>query len=280
MIQNQRKRQRFKRRFGSVTATALTVAVCLFYAFPLIWMGLAALKTPLQISDPSKTFIFSPTFENFRRVATENQFGIFIWNSAVVATAATAISLLIGVPAAYAISRYLMHRSNVWILAARIVPGISLLVPWYYFAANLGLVGTYTGLILCHLFVTLPMVVWIMTGFFDGIPQELEEAGLVDGLGPLRVFLKIIVPLSMAGITTAALLSVIFSWNNFLFSLVLSDNTTRTMPVALYNFVSYASIDWGGLMAASTICMAPVIAFALVAERWLVSGLTAGAVKG
>lgn len=267
-------------RLESLATNALVVLMCLFFIFPILWMVLAALKTPLQIADPSQTFIFSPTLDNFFRVATENEFGQYIWNSSVIAVAATLISLILGVPAAYVISRYSMNKSNIWILAARVVPGISLLVPWYYFAASLGLVGTYSGLILCHLFVTLPMVVWIMTGFFDGIPQELEEAGLVDGLGPAKVFLRIIMPLSTPGIATAALLAVIFSWNNFLFSLVLADNDTRTMPVALYNFVSYASIDWGGLMAASTICMAPVVAFALVAERWLVSGLTAGAVKG
>lgn len=269
-----------RRRLRNTATGALLVLVMAFYSFPIIWMALAALKTPLQISDPTKTLVFTPTLNNFARLAGQNHFGDFIWNSTIVAAAATATALVLGVPAAYAISRYTMHRSNVWILAARVVPGISLLVPWYYFASTLGLVGTYAGLILCHLFVTLPLVVWIMTGFFDGVPTELEEAGLVDGLGPIGVFGRIIMPLSMSGMATAALLSIVFSWNNFLFSLVLSDNDTRTMPVALYNFVSYASIDWGGLMAASTICMAPVIAFAFVAERWLVSGLTAGAIKG
>lgn len=118
-----------RRRLRNTATGALLVLVMAFYSFPIIWMALAALKTPLQISDPTKTLVFTPTLNNFARLAGQNHFGDFIWNSTIVAAAATATALVLGVPAAYAISRYTMHRSNVWILAARVVPGISLLVP-------------------------------------------------------------------------------------------------------------------------------------------------------
>lgn len=248
--------------------------------FPILWMVLASFKNVLSISDPSKTFIFTPTIANYERLFTQNDFTPFIINSAIVGLSATAIALIVGVPAAYAISRFTMGKSSLTILAARVVPGISLLVPWYFLLAQMGLVGTYLGLILAHLFVTLPLVVWIMTGFFDGLPTELEEAGEVDGLSPVGAFFRVTLPLALPGMATSGLLAFVFSWNNFLFSLVLSGNDTRTLPVALFNFISYASIDWGGLMAASVATTLPVAAIAILAQRYIVSGLTAGATKG
>jgi multiple sugar transport system permease protein len=177
-------------------------------------------------------------------------------------------------------SRFTMHRSALVVLMARIIPGVSLLVPWYYVFSNLRMVGGLGVLILSHMFVALPLIVYIMMSYFDSTPLELEEAAQVDGLTPIGAFTRITLPLSLAGIATAGILSFIFSWNNFMFALVLSGANTKTLPVAIFNFVSYASIDWGGLMAAATVVTIPIMVIALFTQKYIVSGLTAGATKG
>ena len=173
-----------------------------------------------------------------------------------------------------------MNRSALVVLMARVIPGVSLLVPWYYVFSNLKMVGGFTVLILSHMFVSLPLIVYIMMGYFDGLPLELEESALVDGLTHIGAFRRITLPLSVPGIATAGILSFIFSWNNFMFALVLSGSETKTLPVAIFDFVGYASIDWGGLMAAATVVTLPIMMIALFAQKYVVSGLTAGATKG
>jgi multiple sugar transport system permease protein len=238
------------------------------------------LKTTVDIYDADKAIVFSPTLEHYTGVLRQADYVQFIINSFWVAFVSTSLSALLGVPAAYAMSRYSMNRSSVVVLMARVIPGVSLLVPWYYVFSNLHMVGGYTVLILSHMFVALPLVVYIMMGYFDSLPIELEEAALVDGLTAIGAFRRITLPLSVPGIATAGILAFIFSWNNFMFALVLSGAHTKTLPVAIFDFVGYASIDWGGLMAASTVVTLPIIVIALLTQKYIVSGLTAGATKG
>jgi len=262
-----------------VRAAAILLVVLTFLA-PLLWMLAASLKSNLEIIDPAKTFDFTPTLQNFDTVFGAQAFGPFIVNSFVVGAGATLIALVIGVPAAFGIARYRIKNATAFLLLARVIPGVSLLIPWYFLFSQVQLVGTYAVLILTHVFVTMPLVVAIMTGFFEGIPEELEEAAQIDGTSRIGAFVRVVLPLSVPGVATATILAFIFSWNNFLFALVLSDQQTRTLPVAIANFTSYASVDWGGLMAASVIITIPVIVIALIAQRYVVSGLTAGATKG
>lgn len=259
--------------------SALTVVVLLLLA-PLAWMVLASFKTNVDIYDAAKALLFTPTTENYANVLQRNNYFVFIFNSFWVAFASTALSLLLGVPAAYAMSRFTMQRSALVVLMARIIPGVSLLVPWYYVFSNLKMVGGFSVLILSHMFVALPLIVYIMMSYFDSLPLELEESAQVDGLSPIGAFARITLPLSVPGIMTAGILSFIFSWNNFMFALVLSGSSTKTLPVAIFDFVSYASIDWGGLMAAATVVTIPIMIIALFTQKYVVSGLTAGATKG
>ena len=268
------------RRIGGIARAVAIALVLVVLLFPLLWMLLASFKTSLEVVDPSRVLNFTPTLDNYRNVVAQGDFLRFIGNSFLVAAAATVVSLVVGVPAAYAIARYRVAHATTFLLMARIIPGVSLLVPWYFLFAQIQLVGTYAVLILTHVFVAMPLVVAIMASFVEGLPVELEEAGQVDGLTRIGAFLRVTLPLSTPGIATAAILSFIFSWNNFLFALVLSDQTTRTLPVAIANFTAYASVDWGGLMAASVLITVPVMAIALLAQRYVVSGLTAGATKG
>lgn len=265
--------------FKAFRIIALVVVVLSLLA-PLVWMVAASLKTNVDIYDSSKAIVFSPTMDNYSKVLQQANYVQFIVNSLWIAFASTALSLLIGVPAAYSMSRFGMRRSALVVLMARVIPAVSLLVPWYYVFSNLRMVGGFTVLVLSHMFVALPLIVYIMMGYFDGLPTELEESGLVDGLTPIGAFRRITLPLSMPGVATAGILSFIFSWNNFMFALVLSGANTKTLPVAIFDFVGYASIDWGGLMAASTVVTLPIMVVALFAQKYVVSGLTAGATKG
>jgi multiple sugar transport system permease protein len=166
------------------------------------------------------------------------------------------------------------------ILVARLMPGISFLMPWYIVFSRARLMDSYTALILSHMLICLPVIVWIMSSYFESVPRELEESALVDGATRQRAFVSIILPLSMPGVVTATTLSFIFSWNNFMFSQVLSMNKTRTLPIAVYNFMSYAEVDWGGVMAAAVAIVTPAIILTMIFQKYVVKGLTVGAVKG
>jgi multiple sugar transport system permease protein len=268
-----------KRRLERLRLAAITL-VSLVFALPLVWMVLAAFKTNVQIGNTADAVVFTPTLDNFRTVFDQGVFLPAMVNSIIVAVVSTVLSALVAVPAAWAIGRFGMRRAGGWVLIARIIPAISLLVPWYYVFARLELVGGYAVLVLSHMFVSVPLITWIMIGFFEGLPVELEEAGRVDGLSAFGAFLRISLPLATAGTATACVLATVFSWNNFVFALILSDENTKTLPVALFNFISYASVDWGGLMAASTLMSVPVVLAAVFGQRYLVAGLTAGATKG
>ncbi|MEW2384363.1 carbohydrate ABC transporter permease [Micromonospora sp. NPDC047707] len=267
------------RPFKVFRAVALVLVVFSLIA-PLLWMVAASFKTNVDIYDTGKALVFTPTLDNYDTVLQQANYVQFIGNSLWVALAATVFSLILGVPAAYSMSRFNMKKSALVVLMARVIPGVSLLVPWYYVFSNLQMVGGYTVLILSHMFVSLPLIVYIMMGYFDGLPGELEEAALVDGLTHIGAFRRITLPLSVPGVATAGILSFIFSWNNFMFALVLSGADTKTLPVAIFDFVGYASIDWGGLMAAATVVTVPIMLIALFVQKYIVSGLTAGATKG
>jgi len=275
-----RRRRPLKSRAYKVFRAVALILVVLIFIAPLVWMLLASFKTNVDIYDASKSVFFTPTLENYNNVLGRNNYFVFIFNSFWVAFASTALSLVLGVPAAYSMSRFTMGRSALVVLMARIIPGVSLLVPWYYVFSNLHLVGGFGVLILSHMFVALPLIVYIMMSFFDSMPLELEESAQVDGLTPIGAFRRITLPLSVSGIATAGILSFIFSWNNFMFALVLSGANTKTLPVAIFNFVSYASIDWGGLMAAAVVVTVPIMVIALFTQKYIVTGLTAGATKG
>jgi multiple sugar transport system permease protein len=256
------------------------VAVVLGFIVPIGWMVLASFKLDVDIYNAAKTFLFTPTIRNYLTVFAEQDFLRYFLNSLIIGAGSTGCSLLLGVPAAYAIARSTMRRSANVVLLARVIPSISLIVPWYAIFAWTGLVGGYPAVIIAHMFTALPLIVWIMMPYYQSLPVDLEEAGQVDGLTPIGAFLRVSLPLSAPGIATAAILAFVFSWNMFLFSLVLTGSQTRTLPVAIMNFIGYASIDWGGLMAATTSITVPIMVIAIFFQKYVVAGMTAGAQKG
>lgn len=265
----------------SRTAQALLVLLSLlFFLFPFLWMLSASLKPHIQILNPAHLITFTPTFKNYISVFRDYDYLQYIGSSLLTATLSTAGSLLLGLPAAYAIARHNMQSLAMAILVAKILPGISYLVPWYILFNNVHLIDTFTGLVLSHMVLGLPFIMWIMIPFFETFPREVEESAWMDGSSKLRTFVQLVLPVSVPGIVTSSLLAFIFSWNNFMFSFILSGEKTKTLPIAVYNFLGGAAIDWGGLMAAACIIMVPVLVVALLAQKYVVSGLSAGAVKG
>lgn len=260
-------------------ALAIIVVIVLF-SFPFFWMILASFKDQVHIMAGGSIFNFTPTLDNYRDVFGQYNFMQFVTNSFIVAAGSTIGSLILGLPAAYAIARFRQTGLGLVILAARIVPGITFLIPWFILFSKVHLVDSFTGLILTHMLVGLPFVIWIMISFFEALPYELEEAAVVDGCTQATAFLRVVLPLSGPGVITSSLLAFIFSWNNFMFSIVLAGDRTKTLPIAVFNFISYSDINWGALMAAACIITVPVLIIALVAQRYIVSGLAAGAVKG
>jgi multiple sugar transport system permease protein len=272
--------ERIKGAFRQTVFYGFLVALLGFYLFPFGWMALSSLKTQLQNMAVPPLFLFSPTLENYAKIFQEYPFALFLWNSSVVGFGSAGIGLLLGIPAAYSIARYKHRGFALAVLVARITPGISYLVPWFIIFTQLRMIGSYTALVLSHLTIGLPLIIWIMIGFFEDLPVELEEAALVDGCSRWAAFLRVAVPLSAPGVAASGILAFIMSWNTFMYSVVLANEKTRTLPVAVFGFLSYASFDWGALTAAATVITLPVILLSLIIQRHIVGGLSFGGVKG
>jgi multiple sugar transport system permease protein len=255
-------------------------AVVMIFMLPFLWMVLNSFKNQIDITSAKNIFRFAPTLANYRNAFEQHNYLLYLVNTLVVAAASTLLSLALGLPAAYAIARFRTNWFGVVLLTARIVPGIIFMIPWYIVFSRLRLTDSYWPLVLSHTVVGLPFIAWIMIPFFESMPVELEEAARIDGCSIFEVFYRIVLPLAVPGIVTASIMAFIFSWNNFMFSLVLSGEHTRTLPVAIFNYISYSSVDWGGLMAAAVIITLPVLIITLFLQRYIVAGLSAGATKG
>lgn len=258
----------------------LLLAIIIPVLFPFLWMLSSSFKTQVDIVAWPPRLVFAPTLQNYERVFREQNFLRYFINSSIVGISAVAFSLVMGLPAAYSIARFKQKRLSIFILVARLMPGISFLMPWYIIFSRLKLMDSYVALILSHMLIALPIVVWIMSSYFETIPVEMEESAMVDGATRQRAFLSVVLPIAGPGIVTSVTLSFIFSWNNFMFSQVLSMEKTKTLPIAIYNFVSYAEVDWGAVMAAAVAIMAPAIILTMIFQKYVVKGLTMGAVKG
>lgn len=255
-------------------------ATLVFFVFPFAWMLMGSLKTQADFMSYPPDWVFRPTLANYASVLTGGPFPRYALNSCIIAVGSTALSLLLGVPAAYSIARYRQRRLGIALLTARMAPGIALLVPWFVMFSRFHMLDTYFAVMLTHMTVVLPLVVWVLVGFFEDVSPELEEAAQIDGCSRLTQFYRITLPIVSAGITATAILGIIASWNNFLFSLVVTGDTTRTLPVAVFNYMQYDALNWGSLTAASTIITFPVLAMVFVIQKYIVRGLSFGALKG
>jgi len=270
-----------KKLLTKIAFYAAVVVVMLPTVFVFYWMITLSLKPQIEAAAyPPIFFNFTVTFKGYVEVFAKHPFLLYTWNSLVVAVGSTLLGLIVGLPAAYSIAQWRQHKLALAILVARIIPGISYLIPWYILFRNLKMVDTYQALILTHLVVGLPITIWVMIGFFEDIPPDLREAALIDGCTDYGAFWRVAVPLVKPGVVATAILAFIFSWNNFLFSVILAGRNTRTLPIAGFNMIGYEEINWGPLAAAATLITLPVIILTLIIQRHIVTGLTFGAVKG
>ena len=275
---NRHKVRRWLGRLGLYLSALVLISPA---ALVFLWMASLAFKNEVDNMAFPPVFVPNPpTFANFRDVFEKNDFLAYTINSVIVSFGATGLALLVGVPAGYGIAKAKMQKAAVLILIARITPGLSFLVPLFLMFQWLELTGTLAPLLITHLVITVPIVVWVMIGFFEGLPGELEEAALVDGATIWQAFRHVAMPLARPGITVAMILAFIFSWNNFIFGVVLAGRTTRTLPVAVYNMLTFEQVSWGPLAAAALVVTAPVLLLTLLMQKEIVAGLTTGGVKG
>ena len=266
------------RKLGFAVAVFVVVSPAILV---FLWMLSLALKSEVENMAFPPVFVPArPTLDNFINVFTASPFALYTWNSIIVSGTATFLALAVGVPAGYGIAKARASGIAIVILIARMTPGLSYLIPLFMVFRFLGLTGTLYPIIITHLVITVPIVVWIMISFYESLPQELEEAALIDGASLWQAFMHVALPLSRPGITVAGILAFIFSWNNFIFGVVLAGRETRTLPVAVYNVLTFEQIAWGPLAAAALIVTAPVLLLTVLFQREIVGGLSTGGVKG
>jgi multiple sugar transport system permease protein len=268
---------RVARQAAFYAGLALVLAA---FVFPFFWMVLSGFKTNAKLQEYPRAYGCTQTLANFSHVFRHTPFIRYAANSLAVGLGAVGFGMVLGLPAAYGIARHGHRRLALAMLACRMLPGICFLLPWFIVYRVLGLLDTYTGLIIAHLIITVPLITWIMIGFFEEVPVELEEAARIDGCSRFGVFLRIALPLVRPGLVSAGILALIFAWNHFLFPLILAGVRTKTLPVVVYNFMTFEELDLGGVYAASTLITLPVIAMVLLVQRQFVRGLTIGGLKG
>jgi len=246
-----------------------------------LWMLSLSLKNEIDnVAYPPVFIPNPPTFANFLQVFEENSIGRYLKNSIIVSGGATLIALVIGIPAGFGIARLGARRLTVLILIARMTPALSFLIPLYAVFQFLRLNNTLTALVITHLVITVPIVVYIMAGYFETLPRELEEAALIDGGNAWTLFRYVALPLARPGIVVGTILAFIFSWNNFVFGAVLAGRATRTLPAAVYNVLTFEQLAWGPLAAAAIVVTLPVLVLTIFIQKEIVAGLTHGGVKG
>jgi multiple sugar transport system permease protein len=277
----QREKTRFAKRaargFGFY---ALLAVVMIPFAFVFWYMISTSLKPADALVSAEFQWTFTPTFENYLQVFERTDFLTFMLNSMLVGVGSVVVSLTLGLPAAFAIARFNAPKLGLIILSSRVTPGITFLIPLFIIFSQIGWIDTYQALVVAHLLITLPMVIWLMIGFFEEVPQEMIDSARVDGASITGAFFRIVLPMTKGGIAASGILAFIFSWNHFMFSVVLAGRNTRTLPVAVFEFMTYGQINWGAIAAAATIMTLPVIVVALFVQRHIVEGLAGGAVKG
>jgi len=270
------------RRQRQLVTVALLVVLAVLL-LPYIWLILTSFKDRVDIFNGDVFRAFTPTLDNYHKAFVEKGFLKNLVNSTVIAAAATTIALLIGVPAAYALSRT-RGRGGALVLfvllAGRLMPAIVLAVPLFILFADLKLLGTYPAPIIAHLTFLVPFVTWMMRGFFLAVPTELDEAATIDGASRHRFFLGVMLPLTRGGLAATAIFCVINSWNELLYGLIFTNRNTATLPVAVPGLLTPIGTFWGQIAAVGVVTTLPMLVFALLVQRHIVRGMTGGALAG
>lgn len=271
------------RMLSTLARWLLVVIVMAWTMVPIIWMVLSSFKPTGIITSSTPQFFFIPTLTHYQAlVSGGNNLWANVYSSVVVTGVSTLIAVVLGAMAGYGLSRIRMRGKQhlaFWIISTRMAPIAAVIVPLYMMFRYLDLLGSYAGLIVAYLSFNLPFAIWLMTAFFDDMPRDLEEAATTDGASKWQVFWHVSLPLMKPGIATTTILCFIFAWNDYAFATTFGGPGTSTIPIAAAQLLTQTGIDWGQLLAIGTIVVLPMAVFGLLVKRWLVTGLTLGAVK-
>ncbi|HHY55455.1 MAG TPA: carbohydrate ABC transporter permease [Chloroflexi bacterium] len=264
--------------------TALTILVVVFFMLPVFWLVTTSFKFGREaFAIPPKWLFFEFTWRNYTEVLETTKIGLFLTNSLIVSAGATILSLVLGVPAGYAIARSssrVLNMSAYFFLLLLMVPPVAMLIPFYLIMRDLRLLGSYASLIILDTVFDAAFVVWMMRSYFADVPKEIEEAALVDGASRFAAFWRVALPLSIPGVVAAALYVIIFSWNDFLFALMLTSPATKTIPLGILASFSAVEISWGRMAVMCLFAIVPALIISLFLNRYFIQGVTMGATKG
>jgi multiple sugar transport system permease protein len=260
---------------------------------PIVWIAMMSLKNSNDVIASPPKFVFTPTLENYKAITIgQDTHGVetvkpdypkYFLNTLILASGTVAVSLLLGTFAAYSLARFSFRFKEdiaFTFLSFRFAPELMVILPLYVVFQKAGLIDTFSGLTVAYQLVTLPFLIWVLRGFFEDIPREIEQAARVDGYTWWGVFRKISLPLIKPGIAAVVILSFIFAWNNFIFSMILGGERTQTVTLGILGFIGYERVLWGQMAAATMICVIPELLMAFFVQKYIIRGLTFGAVKG
>lgn len=271
-----------RKRVGNVGYAVVMVIFCILCTFPFLWMLSISLKEPSQAYDPS-VWLFTPVWENFESVFVNRGLMKYLMNSLVIAVLTTVISMILGCMAAYGFARFRFEKQEglaFWVLSLKMLPPMATVLPFFVMASLCNILDTRLVLIIAYMLFNIPFTIWMMRGFFEDIPYEIEEAARVDGCSILQALRKVVLPMALPGMVATAIFCIINSWNEFVFALFLTSSKANTLPTTVQMFLSVSGVAWGEMSAVGVVSTLPMILFAILVQKYMIRGLTFGAVKG
>ncbi len=275
-----------KKKAGKVVIYILAVILCIIMIFPVYWLIITAFKTGGEVSAYPPVFIPTKiTIQNFLNVFAKQGIGLNLYNSIIVTVFSVIILLMVGSMAAFSLSKSLLSKKFrrgllIWILVTRVFPPVTTVIPFFMIIKTLKMIDTRISLIITYVAYGLPFAIWLLLGFFQELPKEIEEAAIVEGYGFWMRFWKVILPLTLPGLAVTAIFMFVYAWNEFMFAATFTTLQAKTLPVVISSFISDKYLDWGSMSAIGTLMLIPIGIFSLFSQKYLVRGLTFGAVKG
>lgn len=274
--------KRKAKRWKSVLKGCAIFAITLGFLFPFLWMLLISLRNRVDVIQPGRIFA-TVTLANYRKILEDGAIFAYFRNSAIVAVFSTVISLLLGSFAAYGFARYNWKKREdraFWVLSQKFLPAMAVVIPYFLMASLANLLDTRLLLIICYTTFNIPFTIWMMRGFIEDLPVELEEAAYVDGCTRIQTLRSIVFPLVLPGMTATAIFCVINSWNEFVLANFLTSIHSKTIPTSVMMYLSVSGVKWGEMASTGVLAVLPVLLFAILVQKYMIRGLTFGAVKG